>query len=565
VSRLVFAAFLSATLAVAQQPEGSASLRGRVSDANGRPLRKAGLTLRTALQSQPSPQRVYTAETGADGKFSFDGIEPGSYTLSAELTGYLRQSYRAGPHERFSNITLAAGPYPREFDLVLQRAAAISGRVLDADNDPVAHATVHLLRRTYESGANLQFQGSASTDESGNYNIPDLSPGEYYLSAGAYGAGRAFLVLGMQMVSDPALGPTAQPGRPPDYYADTYYPRGTDQREAKAIQVRHEDVRGADIHLLKAGAFSIKGKLVGTVPGHSLEQCRLILMPVNVPLVVNPMAQGITALIAKDGSFDFSGSRFPSGEYFIATFVPPRQVVLAPQRIEIRDRDIDNAVLNIQSLVEVHGSLSLEGEQRTDFSRFPGNPPPSVTMHVSLVTVNGPAAFSADSGVTNDGAFTIAGVAPGAYEVRTSGIPGGAWLKSIQFDSRPVAGSEIEVTGASGATRLEITMSRAAGQIEGVVETEKGEPAAGSTIILVSDPPGKSSMTSGVGKNGEFTLPPVAPGTYRLYAWEDIEAAQRYDPALMKAYEGKSLAVRVEANGRERVKLTEIPASETEK
>ena len=186
-------------------------------------------------------------------------------------------------------------------------------------------------------------------------------------------------------------------------------------------------------------------------------------------------------------------------------------------------------------------------------------------MWVFLAPKNGPALYSAGSGVANDGAFTIAGVAPGAYEVRTSGIPGGAWVKSIEFGSRQAAGSEIEVGGTSGDARLEIMMSRAAGQIEGVVETEKGKPAAGSTIILLSDPLGKSSMVTGVGKNGEFTLSPVAPGAYRLYAWEDNEAAQRYDPALLKAYEGKSVAVRVEGNGRERVKLTEIPASETEK
>lgn len=559
VRRFLFAALLFVMFALAQLVETSApapagsfsGLDGRVTDPSGRPLRKVGLTLRSAFQAGAAPQSVYSTTTDAEGKFAFDAIRPGAYWLSAERAGYLQKYYRAGPHGGFSTIALTAGQRQKEINVVLVRALTISGRVLDADDDPVASATVRLLRRTYNSGANLEVQRSAPTDESGKFDIPGLSPGEYYLSAGT-GRGGAFSILGMRMVSELVSGP-------PDYYTDTYYPNGTDQHEAKAIQILHEDVQGMDIHLRKTRAFLVRGKVVGTVPGHELEQCQLILTPANLPSVMGPTPQGTVVWIAKDGSFDFHGSRFPPGDYFITAFIPPiSRMVLAPRRLRIGNRDIDDAVLNLQPFVELRGSLALEGERHTDFFAIPGTPPPWVTIRVSLSPVNGPLLYTVGSGITNDGAFTIADVAPGAYEVHVSGIA--AWVKSIQFGSRHVAGSEIEVTGASGAARLQITLSRSAGQIDGVVETDAGKPAAGSTIILLSDPPGKLSMLTGGQENGAFTLSPVAPGTYRIYAWEDSGTAQ--DPVLLKAYESKSVAVTVKENGRVRVTLRQIPSSE---
>jgi hypothetical protein len=67
-------------------------------------------------------------------------------------------------------------------------------------------------------------------------------------------------------------------------------------------------------------------------------------------------------------------------------------------------------------------------------------------------------------------------------------------------------------------------------------------------------------MLSGVGENGRFTLT-VPPGTYRLYAWEDLATAQYSDPEFLKPYEPNSLRVIVGENGRVQVTLKEIPAT----
>ena len=56
-------------------------------------------------------------------------------------------------------------------------------------------------------------------------------------------------------------------------------------------------------------------------------------------------------------------------------------------------------------------------------------------------------------------------------------------------------------------------------------------------------------------QEGHFTLAGVAPGAYRLYAWEEAQSEVLRDPGLAKPFEPKSVSVSVEEGGAERVEL----------
>lgn len=105
------------------------------------------MTLRAAGDASQS-RSPYTGVTDADGRYFFNGIAPGGYTLEVERAGYLRKLYRASPHETFSAITVAAGQHLNRINMAFTRAVAISGRVLDEDGDPVANVTVQLVQHT---------------------------------------------------------------------------------------------------------------------------------------------------------------------------------------------------------------------------------------------------------------------------------------------------------------------------------------------------------------------------------------------------------------------------------
>src|SRR5262245_33178434 len=90
---LMCASTLSAS---AQIP--SASVRGTITDSTGAVIRGAEIVIRDV---ETSTKRL--AHTSADGRYSFDGLAPGSYEITVARQGFRFESRR---------ITLRIGDYP---------------------------------------------------------------------------------------------------------------------------------------------------------------------------------------------------------------------------------------------------------------------------------------------------------------------------------------------------------------------------------------------------------------------------------------------------------------------
>lgn len=63
--------------------------------------------------------------------------------------------------------------------------------------------------------------------------------------------------------------------------------------------------------------------------------------------------------------------------------------------------------------------------------------------------------------------------------------------------------------------------------------------------------------------NGTFTSPPLAPGAYRVLAFDRAQTELEYrDPEAMQAFEGKGPVVQVSGGQKEHVRLQVISSSE---
>ena len=110
--------------------EKPGSAEGRVVDAgSGEPIRKAMVILR---RNQESGAAAYT---DAKGEFHFAELEPGAYAVSA-----LRDGYVASRKEPPVVVTILPGKTQSDLTVKLVRTGVVSGRVVDADGDPVAGA-----------------------------------------------------------------------------------------------------------------------------------------------------------------------------------------------------------------------------------------------------------------------------------------------------------------------------------------------------------------------------------------------------------------------------------------
>lgn len=170
----------SVLLGMPQAPaQGALSVGGRVVDVGTQgPVAGAAITIRGTAPLPDPPTLVADAE----GRFRFDQLRPGRYTIVATAVGYLQGGAHIedGMPPAELAVTLDAGGSRTDLRIELVKPASIAGFVLDSDNSPVESAQMGALREVYVAGIRRFAVGSAATsDDAGAFRFNSLAPGRY--------------------------------------------------------------------------------------------------------------------------------------------------------------------------------------------------------------------------------------------------------------------------------------------------------------------------------------------------------------------------------------------------
>jgi len=88
------------------------------------------------------------------------------------------------------------------------------------------------------------------------------------------------------------------------------------------------------------------------------------------------------------------------------------------------------------------------------------------------------------------------------------------------------------------------------GTIEGRVFDEDKKPATNAKVVLVPDSSrrkrGDLYKNASADDQGRYRLSGLAPGTYKVFAWERIEDGAWQDPDFIKLYENLGRQVRIQ-------------------
>jgi hypothetical protein len=101
-----------------------------------------------------------------------------------------------------------------------------------------------------------------------------------------------------------------------------------------------------------------------------------------------------------------------------------------------------------------------------------------------------------------------------------------------------------------GDMDIDIVLATSSAQVKGVVSDASGEKLSDAIVALVPDGSLRSaadlyrSVVSD--RNGQFQIQGIAPGSYHLFAWSDLQGAAYRNSEFMKKYDGNGVALKIE-------------------
>ncbi len=521
--------------------EDTCAVEGVVVDAKTQaPIRKASVTLFGREIGRGGARAV----TDAAGRFLIEKLPPGRYQVLVQRNGYALP-----PGGNPSNLTLSAGEHVKGMVLRLQPAAVITGRVLDEDGEPVAYAQVSVLRYRYLRGKRQLVPGGpgAATNDRGEYRIFGLAAGRYFVSA-EHPGGR----MGMTLL------PPARSAAGVSY-PTTYYPGVLDPDQAMAIRIQAGEERsGIDFRLSPVQAVNVSGRVVSAATGRPVPD-------VGVTLIQrSEVSSGLVSRLfqraeAATGKFLIPNVR--PGSYVLGAFQGDRDnMVYARQAIEVGSSDVEGLELVLAPGATLQGRVVIEpggGSVKLNEARLYLEP------EAEDLRFGG----SSDARIKEDGTFELRNVAPGRYSVRLYRLPEGSYLKAARLADQDVLSGGLTIqSGSSGA--LELLVSPAGGQVDGVVLDAGKKPRAGAAVVLVPDEKRRhredlfQRQTSD--QNGRFSFRGVPPGDYLLFAWDKIDSGVYRDPAFLERFEDEAVKVSVKERSVAAAELTLLAAEEAE-
>ncbi|MCC6862574.1 MAG: carboxypeptidase regulatory-like domain-containing protein [Bryobacterales bacterium] len=527
-------------------PAGStqlAKIEGRVVHAlTGEPVRKAQLTLRKRVREAMPVMSGESTVSDDEGKFRFDRVEPGTYSLYAERTGFLRQEYGARSNSYMGTpITVRPGEAMSSISFKLLPQSVIAGRVVNDEGEPVQQAQVMVIRQSGSGGQGPASAGAA-TNDIGEFRVANLSPGRYLLRVmpqqGFFGG-------------PPPAPPKSEGGKGRQANVPTYYPGVSDAAAASPVEVTPgQQVTGLSITLQKGWVYRISGKL--TAPPAAGQMTRLMLMPrERNPLSISFFG-GAGGFVKPDGSFQIDNVQ--SGSYYVAAMQHDmagggRPQVVARTPVDVTDQDVEGVLLQVQAGVDISGSVRVEAKEKTVST---------AGMRVALTPAEGIPLNTPNAAVGADGTFQLAGVMPDRYYLAFYGTPENYYVRSAQFGSEDALRSGLQVGGGG---KLDIVLAQGGATVHGVVQHEE-KPYGGAFVLLAPEPYGPQAISlrkiASSDQNGRFEFKGVAPGEYRLYAWLEPQLPLPSDAEAMKPFESKSVKITAREGGSEQTTLAVI-------
>jgi Carboxypeptidase regulatory-like domain len=482
-----------------------------VAKADGTPLK--GATIQ--LQSTTNADHNIAVKSGTDGRFLLKNVPAGDYHLTVSRNGYSELKYgqkKAGDPGALFHLR----PGQNMADLLFRmgRAGVISGKVFDEDGEPMVGVEVEALRYIYKDGRQeMVLATSGESNDLGEFRLYGLSPGHYFVSAEQAPWNRA--VVGEKEFTGAASNNNEKG------YGRVYYPNtGAPDKASTFIVKEGEEIPSIDFLMKEITVYRIRGKVLNLISKHGTE---------NIQVVYT-----VSAML-----FD------------------ENKTYSTQQDVDVVTADVDGLVLSLTAGATIPGRINWEGKpsQRKDGT--------SVYLESEMSRFG---MGRADAHIDEDWQFTLKEVPDGTFRVHVVDLSEDCYIKEVRFGDTVLPGRELRVRGAGA--NLEITVSSRGARVSGTVLNADSLPVSDAWVVAVPEVEKRKFLhlfrARSTDQYGHFEIQGLAPGKYKLFSWEGIEAQAWEDADFLKDYEEKGQEIEVRDDDQKSMDLKLLSAKDSE-
>jgi hypothetical protein len=311
-----------------------------------------------------------------------------------------------------------------------------------------------------------------------------------------------------------------------------------------------------DFVLVPNHVVSVRGTVLNAMTGRPAKGSSVALQPsdpVSAVLGLNPF----NAVADANGSFEIDNV-IPDSYVVVANLEDQSRQYFARQNVYVGTTAVDNLSLVVSPGVSVPGRVIYVGQADAR------------PLETSVWLRSGDDSFSPgrSAPLNADETFVAKNVPPGIYQVDVRPTCSTCYLKSTKIAGVDVLQDGLDLTAGAPRGSLDIVVSAAGGFVSGTVADNDDQPMAGAMVVLVPDPGQRKQIRlykeSTTDQYGGFKLQGIAPGDYKVFAWEGGQDVAYRDPEFLKAIDNLGAEVSVQESAGTAVRLKIISATNSQ-
>jgi Carboxypeptidase regulatory-like domain len=491
------------------------TIRGTVLKANTaieQPLRNARMEL-------TGSSGTGVARTDGNGQFAFSNLPPGEYRLTVTCDGFVRQEFP-------KRIVVGRGQQVANIAFRMEAAPTAEGRVLDVYGLPIPNIMVEALRRIYDvrGKPRLARAATALTDDLGLYRIFWLDAGEYFFYA-----------------SSPL--PDEKEEEPVRVVAPTYYAGVTAPEDAKPVRLDIAREVRVDFRLrLDAALWGVNGQTMNGITGRPMGATITLAPPAEDPSLSRYRGQ---SSVTGPYSGQFSIGKVTPGTYIVAAKSGSGdQELSAFERIVLHPLLVTpergySVTLKLSRPLALNGRFFLESREVVDLHEG----------SVGLIPVDPDLPSPRSVLAKADGQFVLNGVMPGNYVLDVSSLPQDLYVKAARFGADDILEKPLALEVKEPTNPLQILLGSDGGRLQVAAYDNNGARNGSAQFVLVPDaarrPRRDQYRIAASSDEGLALIRGIPPGSYKLFAWEQLEPNAYLNSDYMLLYESFGVPVNI--------------------